>query len=243
MSGRFAGQRVLVTGAGKGIGRAIARLLAAEGAEVVALSRSAVDLESLKNEIGGKSLVADLGNAEEARAAAREALPVDGLVNNAGIAEVAPVLDVTVEAFNRVMAVNALAPLILAQEVAGDWVKRKHPGTIVNVSSIASLWATPEHAAYAASKAALDSLTMTMAHELGRFGIRTNAVNPVVTLTPMAEKVWSAPAKSGPMLARVPLGRFAQPEEIATVVLFLLSDAASMVNGVICPVDGGFLVA
>lgn len=243
MSGQFAGRRVLVSGAGKGIGRAIARLLAAEGAEVVALSRSAADLESLKAEIGGTSLVADLANAEEARQAAREALPVDGLVNNAGIAEVASVLEVTVEAFNRVMAVNALAPLILAQEVAGDWVKRKRPGAIVNVSSIASLWGTPEHAAYGASKAALDSLTMTMAKELGPFGIRTNSVNPVVTLTPMAERVWSEPAKSGPMLARVPLGRFAQPEEVAGVVLFLLSDAASMVNGVICPVDGGFLIA
>lgn len=244
MSGsRFAGRRVLVSGAGKGIGRAIARLLASDGAKIVALARSLDDLASLKAEIGGESLIADLGDARAARRAAREALPLDALVNNAGIAELASVLDVTAESFDRVMAVNARAPLMIAQEVARDWLARKQGGVIVNVSSIASLWGTPSHAAYGASKAALDSLTLTMAHELGPFGIRTNSVNPVVTLTPMAERAWSDPEKARAMLARIPLGRFARPEEVAEVVAFLLSDAASMLNGVICPVDGGFRAA
>jgi NAD(P)-dependent dehydrogenase (short-subunit alcohol dehydrogenase family) len=83
-------------------------------------------------------------------------------------------------------------------------------------------------------------MTLTMANELGPFGIRTNSINPVITLTPMGERAWSDPAKSDPMLARIPLRRFAKPEDIASVARFLLSAAAGMINGVIMPIDGGF---
>ncbi len=242
-TGRFAGRRILVTGAGKGIGRVAVAMLAAEGAEVIAASRAPDDLESLAAETGCRIHAVDLADAAAATALAEAALPVDALVNNAGIAELAPFVDTTAEMFDRIMAVNARAPMLVAQVVARDWIRRGVKGTIVNVSSIASLWGTPEHAAYGASKAALDSLTMTMAQELGPFGIRTNSVNPVVTLTPMAERAWSDPAKAGSMLARIPLRRFAQPEEVASVIAFLLSDAASMVNGAVLPVDGGFTVA
>jgi NAD(P)-dependent dehydrogenase (short-subunit alcohol dehydrogenase family) len=240
MSGRFFGKRILVTGAGKGIGRAVAQRLAAEGASVVALARTATDLDTLRAEIGGESIVCDLADADGAREAARDALPLDGLVNNAGMVELAPVVDVDSRSFDRLMALNARAPLILAQVVARAWIDRQARGAIVNVSSVASLWGTPEHAAYGASKAALDSLTVTMAHELGRHGIRTNSVNPVVTLTEMAARVWGETAKAQSMRDRIPLGRFVQPEEIACVVAFLLSDEASMINGVILRVDGGF---
>jgi L-xylulose reductase len=240
---RFAGKRILVTGAGKGIGRATALLLAGEGAQVVALSRSPADLEVLRAEINCDIHAVDLADADATCEAARASLPVDHLVNNAGISERAPFLETTAASFDLQMAVNARSPMLVAQIVARDWIRRGMAGAIVNVSSIASLWGTPNHTAYAASKAALDSLTMTMAQELGPMGIRTNSINPVVTLTPMAEAAWSDPAKAGEMLARIPLRRFAKPEEVASVVAFLLSDAAGMVNGVIMPVDGGFMVA
>ena len=238
----FSGKTVLVTGAGKGIGKALAVFLADRGAAVVALSRSAADLEGLKNRIGCRTRAVDLADADEARAAAEEAMPVDLLVNCAGTTELDAFVDLPVETFDTLMAVNCRAPLIVSQVYARDRLARGLPGAIVNVSSISSFIGFADHAAYCASKGALDGLTRAMANELGRRGIRVNAVNPVVTLTPMAEKAWSDPAKSGPMLSRIPLGRFVQPDEVSSVIAFLLSDDAAMVNGVCMPVDGGFLI-
>lgn len=239
---RFDGKRVLVTGAGKGIGRATAEALAARGAEIVALSRSRADLDGLRAAIGGRSIAVDLADAEATRAAAREALPADLLVNCAGTTELDAFLDLPVETFDAIMAVNCRAPMIVAQEFARDLIARGRTGAIVNVSSVASEVGLADHAAYCASKGALDALTRVMANELGRQGIRVNAVNPTVTLTPMAEKAWSDPAKAGPMLGRIPMGRFVQPGEVASVIAYLLSDEAAMVNGICMPVDGGFLI-
>ena len=233
---------MIVTGAGKGIGRATAVFLAGCGAEVVALSRSASDLGALSGEIGCRTVTVDLMDAEATRAAAREALPADLLVNCAGVTELDPFLDLAIETFDRIMAVNCRAPMIVAQEYARDVIARGARGAIVNVSSISSFIGFADHAAYCASKGALDGLTRVMANELGRQGIRVNGVHPVVTLTAMAEKAWSDPAKSGPMLARIPLGRFVQPDEVASAVAYLLSEDAGMVNGIDLPVDGGFLI-
>ena len=238
----FAGRSVLVTGAGKGIGRATAKFLAERGADVVAMSRGAADLDRLRAEIGCRTVAVDLADAGRTRAAAREAMPVDLLVNCAGTTELDAFLDLDADTFDAIMAVNCRAPMIVAQEYARAVLARSGGGAIVNVSSVASFIGFAEHAAYCASKGALDGLTRVMANELGRRGIRVNGVHPVVTLTPMAEKAWSDPAKSGPMLARIPLGRFVQPDEVAAAIAFLLSDAAAMVNGIDLPVDGGFLV-
>ncbi len=238
----FAGRSVLVTGAGKGIGRATATLLARRGAAVVALSRSAADLESLAAEIGCRTLAVDLADADATRAAARAALPVDLLVNCAGTTELDGFLDLSVETFDTIMAVNCRAPMIVAQDYARSVIERGARGAVVNVSSVASFIGFANHAAYCASKGALDGLTRVMANELGRRGIRVNGVHPVVTLTPMAEKAWSDPAKSGPMLDRIPMGRFVQPDEVASAIAYLLSDEAAMVNGIDLPVDGGFLI-
>jgi L-xylulose reductase len=236
----FTGKRVLVTGAGKGIGRTTAKLLAERGAVVVALSRNADDLASLSTEIGCETIQCDLADLRATRAAALRALPVDHLVNNAGTTVLQPFLEGTVEDFDHVMTVNAKAPMVIAQVVAADMIARGHKGAIVNVSSNAAFFGIADHAAYCASKCALDGLTRVMAVELGPKGIRVNSVNPTVTLTPMAVKAWSDPVKAGPMQQRIPMGRFVQPEEVAEVILFLLSDAAAMVHGTSLPVDGGF---
>lgn len=237
----FQGKRALVTGAGKGIGREIARTLAACGASVVALSRTGSDLASLEREIGCQSIVVDLADADAARAAATAAGPVDLLVNNAGISVPQPLLQTTVEAFDQTMAVNVRAALIVTQVVAAGLIARRRGGAVVNLSSQASMVGLADHAAYCASKGALDQLTRVMALELGPHGIRVNAINPTVTLTPMGEMAWSDPTRRAAMLAKIPLGKFAQPADVAHAVAYLLSDQADVIHGVTLPVDGGFL--
>ena len=236
----FLGKRVLVTGAGKGIGRVTAKLLAKAGAQVIALSRSAEDLESLASEIGCETLVCDLADPTATRDAARAVQPLDLLVNNAGTTQLDPFLDTSVETFDWLMNVNTKAPMIIAQETARDMIRRGVNGAIVNVSSMAAFQGVPEHAAYCATKGALDAMSRVMAVELGPHGIRVNCVNPVVTLTPMAVKAWSDEGKAASMLSRIPMGRFVEPEEVAEVILFLLSDKAAMVHGSEILVDGGF---
>lgn len=237
----FAGKRVLVTGAGKGIGRATALLLAQRGAQVIALSRSEDDLRSLAAAIGCETHAVDLADAGAARAAAIAAQPIDLLANNAGIARLQSFLETSLEAFDETMAVNVRAAMIVAQVCARNMIERGVGGAIVNVSSLSAHVGFALHSAYCASKAGLDGLTRVMAVELGAQGIRVNSVNPTVTLTPMAEQAWSDPAKSAQMLARIPLNRFVQPEEVAQTIAYLLGDDARMINGVSLAVDGGFL--
>jgi L-xylulose reductase len=236
----FKNRRALVTGAGKGIGREIAVMLHRFNAQVVAVSRTEVDLKSLQEEIGCETIVADLGNSAQARRMAEQAGDVDLLVNNAAIAILEPLLETTVESWDATMAINLRTVVIVSQVVAKRMIERGVAGSIVNISSMSAFQALPHHAAYAASKAGLDQLSKVMAVELGPYGIRVNSINPTVVMTDMGKRAWSDPAKGGPMLARIPLGRFAECADIASVVCFVLSDAAGMLNGLALPVDGGF---
>jgi L-xylulose reductase len=238
----FNQKRVLVTGAGKGIGREIASMLHRFNARVVALSRTEKDLQTLKEEIDCETIIAELGDAVSAHRAAEQAGEIDLLVNNAAIAILEPFLKTTAEAWDKTMAINLRAVMIVSQVVARQMIERGIAGSIVNVSSMASFQALSDHAAYCASKAGLDQLSAVMAVELGQYGIRVNSVNPTVVLTEMGKRAWSDPVKGGPMLARIPLGRFAECEDIASVVCFLLTDGAAMLNGLALRVDGGFLV-
>ena len=236
----FKNRRVLVTGAGKGIGRDTAVMLAHYHAKVVALSRTEADLKNLQDEIGCETIVADLGDAAAAKRAAEQAGDVDLLVNNAAIAILQPFLGTTPEAWDATMAVNLRAIVIVSQVIAAQMIRRGVAGSIVSVSSMAAFQALRDHAAYCASKAGLDQLTKVMAVELGEYGIRVNSVNPTVVLTEMGKRAWSDPAKGGPMLQRIPLNRFAECNDIASVICFLLSDAAGMLNALTLQIDGGF---
>jgi NAD(P)-dependent dehydrogenase (short-subunit alcohol dehydrogenase family) len=169
-------------------------------------------------------------------------MPVDYLVNCAGTTTLEAFVDVTAEAFDHLMAVNTRAPMIVSQEYARSRIALRTGGSIVNVSSASATTGFADHAAYCASKGALDAMSRVMANELGRQGIRVNCVNPTITLTDMARKAWSDPKKAAPMMARMPLGRFIETDEVAEVVLFLLSDRAAMVNGVSMPIDSGFAI-
>ncbi len=238
----FTGCSVMITGAGKGIGRETARLLARRGAEVIAISRTAADLDSLAGEIGCRTVAADLADPDAARAAAQAGLPCEFLVNCAGINILQKFVDVTVEAFDLVHAVNTRAAMIVAQEFARARIAAGGGGAIVNVSSISSFIGFDDHASYCASKGAMDGMSRVMANELGRHGIRVNCINPIVTMTELAARAWSDPAKSAPVLARMPVGRFAETIDVAEVIAFLLGDEAGMLSGLALPVDGGFLV-
>ena len=239
---RFDGKCALVTGAGKGIGRATAIALRKCGAEVIALSRTLSDLESLaKEQPDIRTVHLDLSDIAAVRTQVPKLGPVHLLVNNAAIGEVQPFLDVTEESFDRLFNVNVKSCLFVAQAVARGMVERGGGGAIVNVSSQASQAALLDHTVYSATKAALDSMTRTMALELGPKQIRVNAVNPTVVMTAMGKVGWSDPARAGPMMAKIPQGKFAEVKDVVHAVLYLLSDQADMITGSTLAVDGGFL--
>lgn len=236
----FRGASILVTGASSGIGMATVVRLRAAGATVVGAGRNGEVLTKLAEETGCEPLVLDVGDPAQIEATLASRPAFDGVVNCAGVALLDLAIDFTVKDFDQVMAINARGAGLIAQCTGRAMIAAGKRGSIVNVSSQASLVGIESHLAYCASKAAMDAVTRVLCLEWGAYGIRVNSVNPTVTLTPMAIHAWSDPAKRAPALKAIPLGRFAEPNEIADPILFLLSDAAAMISGVCLPIDGGF---
>ncbi|MFM0096789.1 SDR family oxidoreductase [Paraburkholderia nemoris] len=236
----FSGRSILVTGASSGIGRATVEALCASGASVVAAARNVNELARLAEETGCEPMMLDVSDESAIDDALGSLDAFDGLVNCAGIALLERAVDTTGASFDRVMGVNARGAVLVAKHVARGMIDAKRAGSIVNVSSQAALVALDDHLSYSASKAALDAVTRALCIELGPYGIRVNSVNPTVTLTPMAVQAWSDPAKRDPALKAIPLHRFAESAEVAAPIMFLLSDAASMISGVCLPIDGGY---
>lgn len=231
---------ILVTGASGGIGSATVRQLRAAGAEVIASGRNEEALAGLAKETGCKTLVFDLESEDSIRDALTN-LDLWGVVNCGGFGgEIATPMETDISVFDKVISINARGALLVTKYASQSMIRLGKGGAIVNVSSQASLVALKGHISYGASKAALDNITRVSALELGPHGIRVNAVNPTVVMTPMSAWYWGRPEIQKPFLDTMPLGRWATEDEIAAPVVFLLGDGASMISGVSLPVDGGF---
>jgi len=239
----------IVTGAARGIGRAVAWIFVREGAKVVLVDLEKAGLEALQEEVrkrGGEALAVpcDVSKASEVKEMVEKVLRIfsriDILVNNAGIIRRGTIESVTEEDWDRVIAVNLKGPFICSKAVV-DFMKRQGYGKIVNVSSIAGKMGDITSApGYGPSKAGLDALTKTLARQLAPYGIHVNGVAPHAIETEMSAE-WS-PEKRKSIVEAIPLKRLGKPEDVAEAVLFLASDAAAFITGEILDVNGGFLM-
>jgi NAD(P)-dependent dehydrogenase (short-subunit alcohol dehydrogenase family) len=242
------GKTAVVTGASRGIGEATARLLADWGAHVVVSSRRQDACEAVAASIRGGGGAATAIAAHAGEPAALEALfaalpggGADILVNNAAANPwFGPLVDIPLGAFDKTIAVN-IRGYHCASVLAARGMRARGGGAIVNVASVTARRPEPMQGAYSMTKAAIVSLTATCAKELGPHGIRVNAVLPGLTETKFASALTQNPAMLETWLRHVPLGRVAQPAEIAPVIAFLASPAAAYVTGAAYPVDGGYL--
>jgi D-threitol dehydrogenase (NAD+) len=240
------GKTAVVTGAAAGIGAAIARTFATKGARV-----GVVDL----NQDGAIRMAAALGpecaafacNVADQRSVVScvdEVISrfgrIDVLVNNAGVVLLGAAEDLGVEAWEATMSVNLLGTFLMSQAVARHMLEAGR-GKIINIASQAASVALRGHAAYCASKAGVLGLTRVLAYEWAGRGVNVNAISPTVVMTDLGRKAWEG-ARGEAMKALIPTGRFAEPEEIAAVALFLASAASDMINGADIMVDGGYTI-
>jgi meso-butanediol dehydrogenase/(S,S)-butanediol dehydrogenase/diacetyl reductase len=245
---RFEKRAAVVTGGGSGIGEAVVRGLFAEGASVVVVDANVEGANRVADSLGDpqRAYAVGLDVTDRARVndvmseAAERFGKVDILVNCAGIRGVGSVMDVDAEQWRRVQAVNVEGTLYPSQAFAKLVAKNGNPGAIVNLSSMAGIMGIPNRASYVSSKHAIVGMTREMAMEAGPLGIRVNAVAPGMIRTPMTEVMFQDPEGEQRIRAVHPVGRAGRPEEVAAAILFLASDAASFVSGVILPVDGGY---
>jgi len=244
------GRKAFVTGASRGIGRVIAVALAQAGADVAIAARGQDGLAETAGQItalGRKAFVfpLDVTRAEDVTAAVREAIRLLGhldiVVNNAGGTNfTVPFLDMRIAGWEKVMRLNVDAAVYVCQ-AAGPHLLERGRGSVINVASVAGMLGTPGLVPYGASKAAVVSVTRTLAVEWGAAGVRVNALCPGWTATELNRNLWGGPDGGRATIANVPLGRWARAEEMAGPAVFLASDASSFMTGQVLVVDGGQL--
>ena len=247
---RLENQVAIITGASQGIGKACAKVFAQEGAKVVLADVDEAAGEAVAEEIqaaGGDALfvacdVGDKGDVERLVSSAVAAFgKLDCMLSNAGIVHAGDFLDLEEADFDRVIRVNLKGVFLCGQTAARQMVKQGTPGTIINMSSVNAVMAIPAITPYVAAKGGVNQLTKVMALALADKNIRVNAIGPGSVATEMAASVLSDPEKRRGALCRTPMGRFAEPEEIAKVAVFLASDDSSYITGQTIYPDGGRL--
>jgi NAD(P)-dependent dehydrogenase (short-subunit alcohol dehydrogenase family) len=242
---RLDGRRALVTGAGRGIGRAAAVALAEAGAHVVVVSRTSAELEALAEairETGGsaEALVLDVADVAATQPAIAAQPAFDVLVNNAGTNRPAPFLEVGVDDYDAVTDLNVRATFFVAQAVVRRMVEQGMKGSIVNVSSQMGHVGGENRTVYCATKHAIEGLTKAMAIDLAPHGIRVNTLCPTFVRTPMTQPFFANPDFHARTVARIPLGRLGEVEDLMGAILFLASDASSLMTGTSLTIDGGW---
>ncbi len=242
---RLDSKRALISGAGRGIGFAAAAALAEAGADVTLAARSRDELEAGAAEIraaGGiaRTMVLDVSDLDGSAAAIAAAEPFDILVNNAGMNRPQPFLEVSVANFDAIMALNVRSAFFLAQAVARRMVEAGRGGAIINVSSQMGHVGAARRSVYCASKWAMEGMTKAMAIELGPHNIRVNTLCPTFIETPMTRPFFEDPAFKAAVVDKIKLGRVGQVEDLTGAIVFLASDAASLMTGSALVVDGGW---
>ncbi len=245
----LSGKVAIVTGGGRGIGRAVALGLAGAGASVVLASRTQKELEAVAEEVvklGRRALpvVTDLTVNEQlenlVNRTVKEFGRIDILVNNAARSFLRSLMDLREDGWDKVFNTNVKAAWLLSRAAARKMMEQKS-GRIINITTVGAEKAELGMAAYGCSKAALKMLTRCMAREWAQYGINVNAVGPGLTRTDFSKPIWSNPEMAKHVAAMIPKGRLAEPEEIVGAVLFLASDAAHFITGQSIYVDGGSL--
>lgn len=239
----------IVTGAGKGIGKAIALGLAESRAKVMVAARTAREIEAVADEIlsrGGEAVakVTDVTQSDQIEelvdATVKSFGRIDILVNNAARSFLRPLLDLREDGFDKIFDTNVKGTFLLSR-AAAKVMMQSGGGRIVNITTVGAVRGGPMMGVYHASKAAVKMLTMCMATEWAPMNILVNAVGPGMTKTPFSQPIWSNPEIERQLTMRIPMGRLAEPEEIVGAVLFLCSDGAKFITGQTIYVDGGTL--
>jgi NAD(P)-dependent dehydrogenase (short-subunit alcohol dehydrogenase family) len=240
--GRLDGKRTIITGAARGIGKAIAEAFAREGATLLLADIDTAGLKAVAESLGQRMKVTNVALKSEVDAlfdlAAQTWGGLDVLVNNAGVTHAAELLDLTEEDFDRVLAINLKSALFGTQRAAR---LMQAGGSIINMSSVNAVLGIPTQIPYAVSKGGLRQLTNVSALSLAPRGIRVNAIGPGTIMTDLARSIMTDKTVEHRMLSRTPLGRFGSPEEVASIAVFLACEDSSYVTGQTIYPDGGRL--